>query len=170
MIMLERKEKFGEYISKKSLKISKEQYYSLIGGGDINFLLESDSQMAKDMFCAIKAKFLHPAVIVDYEREPFVLREGNVRITFDKNIQAGVNTPDMFSGNLTSVSVLDPGIMVLEVKFDDYLPTHVRRLLQISSHNLCAVSKYVMCRLKQFEVNPASQFMLSPAVYDNLGR
>lgn len=93
VIMLERKEKFGELISKKSIKITKEQFYNLINGGDINFLLESDNQMPKDMFCAIKTKFLRPAVIVDYEREPFILEEGNVRITFDKNIQAGINTP-----------------------------------------------------------------------------
>lgn len=161
-INLECKEKYGEYISKSSSRLTKEQFYKLMHGQDIGFLLDMPKQVCKDMYVNMKTKLLKPAVTVDYEREPYVLEEGNVRITFDKNIQAGINTPDIFSEDMVCTNVLPPNIMVLEVKFDDYMPKFVNKLIQIQSHNRSAISKYVLCRLHQFNINPVTQ-----SIYNN---
>ena len=42
--------------------------------------------------------------------------------------------------------MLDPGIMVLEVKFDEYLPDLIFQILKTAMTDRCAVSKYVLCR------------------------
>ncbi len=113
--------------------------------------------MPKEMYWAIRTRMLAPAVIVDYQREVFVLDEGNVRITFDQNLQAGINTSDIFSPGVIDVNVLAPGTMVLEIKYDDYLPAYVLKLLQLPAHSREAVSKYVYCRLAQFRYDPGAQ-------------
>lgn len=166
-IKLERKDKYGEYITKLSERITRDQFYELINGGNINFLLDSGSQLKKDMYVNIRTRLLRPAVIVDYERETYVLNEGNVRITFDKKIQAGINTPDIFSRDIINVDVLPPNTLVLEVKFDDFLPDYVRKLLRIPSYERCAISKYVLCRLIQLERNPVAKdfFMANRIMY-----
>ena len=74
------------------------------------------------------------------------MAQGNVRITFDKEISASVNDYDMFSEYYEVQKVLEPGIMVLEVKFDDYLPDMIFQILKTAMTNKCAISKYVMCR------------------------
>jgi len=165
LIKLECKSKFGEYISKTSVPINRDNFYSLINGGDINFLAQSPHKMCKDMFIAIKTRFLSPAVIVDYEREVFVLDEGNVRITFDKDLSAAIDTVDVFCKDMHTVGAMEPGLMILEIKYDEYLPNHVKKLLQISSYERCAISKYVICRLKQFQLNPSAKYKLP--LYDS---
>lgn len=154
-ISLERKDKFNEYISKISQEITKDQFYSIING-DIGFMAESDVPLMREMFVAMKTNLLAPAVCVDYQRDVFVFKEGNVRITFDRDLQAGIDSADIFDPDMTVVSALDPTLMVLEVKFDDYLPGVIRRALQISSHSREAVSKYIYCRQAQFKYNPQS--------------
>jgi hypothetical protein len=169
VIHLERKDKFGEFISKKSIRITRAQYDALLNGGDIRFLLDSESKFAQEMYGTIKSRLLRPVVIVEYDREAYILNEGNVRLTFDKDLQAGFNTCDLFSPNLMYTSVLEPGTMILEVKYDDYLPTYVKSLLQIPAHNRSAASKYVLCRELQMERNPVSFFGTSPVFYDTAG-
>lgn len=156
-IRLERKEKYSDYISKQSLKLSKEQFYDLIDGENIGFLLESGKEMPGQMFWHMRTRGLAPAVIVDYHRQVFVCNEGNVRITFDMDLEAGIDTPDIFSPDLTLVRAFQPGTLILEVKYDDYLPDYIHRALQIQSHKKEAISKYVYCRLEQLKWHPAGQ-------------
>ena len=43
--------------------------------------------------------------------------------------------------------VMRPGWMILEVKYDDFIPSFVLEILQTAMTNKCAISKYVMCRV-----------------------
>ncbi len=156
IIKLERKEKLGNYIAKQSATITKEQFYMLCEG-DCAFLLQG-SDMERDMFAEIRTRRLAPAVIVDYYREAFVCDEGNVRITFDTALSAGVNTADIFSDNVQGFSCYDAGMLLMEVKYDDYLPLYIKNALQAGAFTSTAFSKYVTCRQKQFAVYPAAKF------------
>jgi hypothetical protein len=157
VIKLECKEKFGEYISKTSVSLTREQFYDIIYERGINFLLENKKSPAQSFFFDTKTKLLKPSVIVDYEREAYILDAGNVRITFDKHLEAGINTPDVFSPELVTTSAIQNNMMILEVKYDDFLPKYVRELLQYTKHNRSAISKYVICRLLQFQLNPIAR-------------
>lgn len=155
LIKLERKEKFGDYISKPSATVTKDEFYSICNG-ECSFLL-SKSKLEQDFFCEIRTKGLAPAVIVDYYREAFVCKEGNVRITFDSDLQAGMNTADIFSENIHLADCFEPGTLLLEVKYDDYIPKHISQALQAGSLTKTANSKYVLCRLKQFDIFPVAE-------------
>lgn len=156
VIKLERKDKYNDYISKTSVPLTKDQFYRIIHNDNIGFLLESDNALMHDMFAAIRTMRLSPAVTVDYHRDVLVCRDGNVRITFDKDLEAGIDTPDIFDPSMTTVRALEPNLMVLEIKYDDYLPDTIKKALQITSHRREAVSKYVYCRLAQMKYNPSA--------------
>jgi len=159
-IKLERKEKYNELISKETMDITLDQFYKLTERQDIDFLLNANKDMPAQMYWAIKTRGLAPAVIVDYQREVMVADEGNVRITFDKDLAAGINTSDIFADDIAFVRVFEPGIMILEVKYDDFLPDYIKKALQITSHIKMAYSKYVYCRLTQLKHNPIAKYYL----------
>lgn len=143
-IRLECKSKCNEYIAKTSAKISVEEYRKILKG-DLEFLLERPEQVCQELFGYARTKLMKPVVIVEYQREAYISPLGNVRITFDKDISAS-RVIDMFSPDLYMQKVLPDNIMVLEVKYDDYLPLHIRSTLQGVPADQCAISKYVMCR------------------------
>lgn len=144
-INLECKRKYGEYISKDSMAVSRSEYDAMLAG-DYDVLLAHSDIVGREVYALHHARLLKPVVAVEYLREAYVLAQGNVRITFDKEISASVGDYDMFSPYYEVRKVLEPGIMVLEVKFDDYLPDMIFQILKTAMTNKCAISKYVMCR------------------------
>ena len=88
---------------------------------------------------------MRPRTIVDYEREPWVMDEGTVRITFDMNVRAAVGSFDIFDAMLPALPVLEPGKLVMEVKFTEFCPQQVRDMVPPGAAELTAVSKYCLC-------------------------
>ena len=145
-IKLERKSKYGQYIGKESVTLTRPQYDQIM---DHHFssLFRSNNQLLMD-FCLLSVnQVLRPKVIVDYEREAYITNPGEVRITFDKMVRAGINSNDIFDGNLVTINAFHQPIMIMEVKFNEFLPENVRMLLQMDSHERAAISKYVICRV-----------------------
>lgn len=70
----------------------------------------------------------------------------HVRITFDKHLRTGLSGTNLFNPGLPTVSALDNRIVVMEVKYDDYLPEFVRTALQGENIHRQSSSKYVICR------------------------
>ena len=84
-------------------------------------------------------------MIVDYRRLPFVMDEGNVRITLDSGISAAVGGFDIFDRDLPALPAQPPGHMVLEVKYTEYLPQLIKKLLPSEKQEFTAFSKYCSC-------------------------
>ena len=82
-----------------------------------------------------------------YDREAYTYPAGNVRVTFDSRVRSGLNETDLFNFNLPLVRALPAGIVILEIKFDEYLPDMVRTLCRLDARAPCACSKYALCRL-----------------------
>lgn len=146
VIRLERKTKYDQYILKETELMSKDEYYKILNS-DADFLINKESELYKQFYTEIKYNLLKPKVIVDYEREAYVFKFSNVRITFDKGLCAGINSCDIFDKNLVTVNAFKEPIMILEIKYNDFLADNVRTLLQISSHERSAISKYQICRV-----------------------
>ena len=144
-ISLECKEKKGQFIHKSAVRISRALCEQILSG-DARGLLAVDAPVARLMFDGMTSRLLRPAVIVDYVRKPFVAEYQNVRITFDADLRTGVFSKDLFDPYLPTVSAMDKYDMILEVKFDEYLPDYYHKLIQTGSSLRSAVSKYVLCR------------------------
>ena len=145
VIYLERKRKIGDLIKKSSVRISRKLCEQLIDGNP-NSLLKANHPLLSDMYREMRTKLLKPVVLVDYTREVFLLPVENVRITFDKGLKTAVNSTDLFNPNLMTVSPLDDGHEILEVKYDHFLPDTVSALLADTPVIRSAISKYILCR------------------------
>ena len=144
-IFLERKHKRGEYISKSSVRITRRLCDQLTEGNPAG-LDRSDNPLLRDMFREMRTKVLKPVVIVDYHREAYMHPAEDVRITFDKRLHSGLFNHDLFNPSLMGVSPLEPGKMILEVKFNRYLPDYIKGMLSTVPAINCAISKYTLCR------------------------
>ena len=144
-ILLECKRKYGEYISKDRVSLSRREYDSILSG-EYGFLLSGASPLCRELYARHRAQLLRPVVTVEYLREAYVTREGAARITFDKDVSVSVGEGDMFSQVRDGRSVLEPGQIILEIKYDRFLPDTVVQFLKTTAAERCAISKYVMCR------------------------
>lgn len=156
LIKLECKQKFGSLTAKESATLNMDQYRVLLCGGDCSFLLNA-GEMAAGMYGAVKTRLLAPSVITDYLREAYTCENGNLRVTFDSDVRAGIYETDIFSPGLITADCLEPGTLILEVKYDDFLPGYIKKMLQIPSHRREAVSKFLYCKNTQLARNPAAR-------------
>ena len=94
----------------------------------------------------IKTRLLRPVVIVEYDRIPFVYRNGNVRLTFDTNVSSSADVRAFLSEKLPKRPIMMAGMQLLEVKFDEYLPDYIYRAVNLGQLQQTAFSKYYLCR------------------------
>lgn len=144
-ITLERKSKRGDFICKEAAPITRSMYDAIMKG-DFYVLENAENLLLSDFYAALQYRNFRPVVIVDYIREAYVYDFGNVRITFDKQLNAGINTIDLFDEHIISQEILLPEQVILEVKFDHFFPDVVRQLVQPERHVRSTISKYVLCR------------------------
>ncbi len=143
IIKLERKTKRNIYTEKSHIKITRQEYESLVNG-DVSFLKHKEDIVARDFYLYYQTRNLRPRVIVEYRREAFTYKYGDVRITFDYSLKTGAYNQDLLSpGYLISAFPQDQ--LILEVKYTGYLPDVIRYMIQINTLQWQALSKYVLC-------------------------
>ncbi len=145
VIHFEKKIKRNEYIAKVKESLTRSMVDELLHG-NIEILNVPDKPLFAEVYDEMKHRLLRPKVIVDYVREPYVCANGNVRITFDKELRSGLGSTDLFDTELGAVRALDENFIILEVKFDEYLPGYIRDALQMEGLQRQSASKYVICR------------------------
>jgi len=143
VIHLERKIKKDRYIHKQTVSLTRCQVEEILNG-KYDCLRECSEPLHLVFYHACRSKLLRPRVIVDYEREPFIMDAGTVRITFDRNVRAGMDGWDIFNKEMTTVELLDPAYLVMEVKYTEFLPSVIQSLMPRRSIEFSAVSKYVL--------------------------
>ncbi|WP_135555402.1 polyphosphate polymerase domain-containing protein [Paenibacillus cymbidii] len=145
IIHVEKKIKRNEYIAKRKESLTRNMCDAVMAG-DCEVLNRPDRPLLYDMYREMKTKLLRPKVIVDYVREAYVAKAGNVRVTFDKQLRTGLGATDIFNRNLGTVRALDDHLIVFEVKYDEFLPEYVRAAIQSEGLIRQSNSKYVICR------------------------
>ena len=91
---------------------------------------------------------LKPRVLVSYIREPYIYKAGNVRITFDWNVRT-----TMYHGKFLEEKVYDVETgnslseMIMEVKYDAFLPGVIQDIIQSEGIRQESFSKYAACRI-----------------------
>jgi hypothetical protein len=159
VIHLEKKIKNGELTQKRTCRLSREQVDGLLNGQPEAILEESlmiartaqsksrrrEGQLLLQFYTEIRNRLLAPMLLVDYDRIPLVWPDGNVRITFDRHLSTGIYRQDLWDPSAALLPVLEPGFLIMEVKYDHFLPDFIRSLLQLNGISQLAVSKYVQC-------------------------
>lgn len=145
LIHLEKKIKKDNYIAKVKVPLQRDQMDELLQG-NIGVIANSSQPLLQEVYYEMKNRLLRPKVIVDYVREAYTVHTGNVRITFDSDLRTGLHSVDLFNKHLPSVRALDENFIILEIKYDEYLPEYVRAVLQLEGLRRQSASKYVICR------------------------
>jgi len=141
-IVLEKKEKIESRCHKKLCKLTLEEYESIVSGNICDIVYDTDKKLIKELAVDMMIFGYTPKVIIDYERIAYVEEITNVRITFDMKISASYELENFLDGDYQSFYVLPSGINVLEVKFDDILPSHIRNIVESYCFKQTSFSKY----------------------------
>ena len=147
-ILLEKKRKVNNLCQKLDARITEEECRRLLAG-DTAWMRDSDRELVRELYRKRKDEQLRPRVLVSYIREPYVYLAGNVRVTFDFDIRSTLFHPHFLEGSPADVPVdedADAGKMVMEVKYDEYLPDIILDLIQTVGCRRSAFSKYGACR------------------------
>lgn len=144
-IRLEKKIKAGGLCGKESAPLTAAEVSALLAG-DSAFMREKEDPLIREFYARMTAEGLMPKTIVEYVREPYVFAPGNVRVTIDRSIRTGLSGTDFLAEEPLTVPVPgDP--IILEVKWDAYLPDIIRDAVQLESCRSGPFSKYAACRI-----------------------
>jgi len=144
-ISLECKRKEHGMTRKTTCPLTVEQSEMLLRGlplSDTGNLLPLQQKLNME----IRTHMLQPKVIVEYDRIPYIYREGNVRVTFDSNMASSSDISAFFSETLKKRTIMPTGLQLLEVKYDAFLPDVIYRSLNLGHLQQVAYSKYYLCR------------------------
>ena len=145
-ITLERKAKVRGMTHKDGVPVDRALAETLLAGR-IPFPRPDHSPLLGRMLTDMGLRVLRPKVLVQYNRTPFVLPAGNLRITLDRQIASSQATDRFFEANVPLREVLPSGQGILEVKWDQFLPSWVYASLQLEGLQWSSFSKYYLCRI-----------------------
>lgn len=145
-IMLEKKMKINNLCLKCSADLSEKEFAQTMNG-DTGWMIFNENPLIRELYMKEKSQLLKPRVIVSYTREPYIYGPGNVRITFDSDIRTSLYHP-LSEGRETPLidARMEQGRMILEVKYDAFLPSVISDILQMGNIRQGAFSKYGICR------------------------
>ena len=140
-ICLEKKFKINNMTHKTSCRVTKEQVEDLISG-KLSISKENDKLLNEFI---LKTKFYgyKPAVVINYNRIPYVYKAGNVRLTLDYNISIDYNTDGFFETENVQIPIIEESMRILEVKYDEFLPNYISWLININTLERTSYSKYL---------------------------
>lgn len=144
-IQLEKKSKCGDACIKEAIRITQEEAQRL-AANDFQWLKKRKEPLLQEIYEDMELRGLRAKTIVDYQRDPFVYEAGNVRVTLDHHIRTGLYCTDFLNPDCVTIPAAENKI-ILEVKWDAFLPDIVRDTVQLENRFATAFSKYAACRL-----------------------
>jgi len=145
-IKLEKKEKVGGVTYKTDMVIDKEIVQTAIKEPLYLDISKYKDPLYQEFVLDCKMKRLAPKVIVQYNREAFLLNYEGIRICFDSRIMTALPSEDAFSEALVTTPIMHEPLYVFEVKYKRFLPNYVREMIQLIDTTQTAFSKYGLSR------------------------
>lgn len=148
-IVLEKKKKYRGMTNKESCTISEELCNMLLRGEYPDWNIVNDEK-CKQLLLQMQIKNFKPVQIVEYERMPYVEKNGNVRITFDRNICSSNDINNFLQPQILLRPVMREGQGLMEVKWDSHLPSYIKNSFELDSLMWSTFSKFYICRKFNF--------------------
>lgn len=143
-VLLEKKCKINGLCSKDQAVLSAGEVRAA-AEADPTALADSPTPLVQELYRKMRTQGLRPRTIVDYTREPFVYGPGNVRVTLDYDIRTGLGGTDFLDPDCVTIPAARAPV-ILEVKWDAFLPSLIRDIVQVPGTRTSAFSKYAACR------------------------
>lgn len=142
-LRLEKKSRRNGLGRKDMADMTPEEVRALLRG-ETGWMTDSGRPLLRELCGKMRSQGLRPRAVVEYRREPFVYAPGNVRVTLDYDIRAGLEARDFLDGGVAIPAAV--GLTVLEVKWDEFLPDVIRDAVQLPGCRTGSFSKYALCR------------------------
>lgn len=142
---LELKEKDGVWQRKQSLALPRDAAKRLIRG-DYGPLAQLEQPPAQQLYRLMAQELYRPVCLVEYRRYAFEVPANDIRITFDRQLTAGEGAPELFGEEPSLYPVGAPDDVTMEVKFNRFLFSYIRDLLDGVEKVPVSYSKYAMSR------------------------
>lgn len=143
---LEKKSKRNNITFKTKCRMDMDEY-ERIRTGDLQWMENDERALIKELYWKMTLFQFKPITVVDYERETYIYEPGNVRITFDSSIKTSFRNNDLLNKDLAMIEAVESELVVLEVKYDSFLPDIIKLLLQGMDRRREAFSKYQISRM-----------------------
>ena len=144
-VKFEIKHKNGQLVKKDSAILSREDAEEICRG-NYALLLKYGNPVLDSIYATFLSRAYTPKVIVEYQRVALVLPVSNIRITFDKKMCSNINHLNLFSSVRDTMPIILEGKQVLEVKFDQFLPGYLKKVISGVNAERMAISKYTLAR------------------------
>ena len=142
ILKLEKKEKLGNLTKKTAQTITFSQAAALQGLSPVE---SPDAPLLRELQGKVTHEGYRPMVLVDYDRTPFICRDGNTRITLDENLRTRPFCTDLTASPQAMIPLLERNQVILEVKFDDFLPGYLADAISDIPKANMAISKFALC-------------------------
>ena len=144
LFKLEKKEKHGSMTRKTAETLTRAEV-ELLQKNPVSLQRGAEGSLLEELRLLCTGCGMRPAVLVEYDRTPFVCAAGNTRVTIDENLRTRLYTRDIFASSHSMIPVMEPDQVILEVKFDEFLPGYLSDLLEDIPKAPMAISKFAMC-------------------------
>lgn len=145
LIHLEKKGKRNALGWKQSARLTAGETQA-IADGQLGWMADSPQPLVRELYRKMLYQGLRPKAIVDYTREAYVFGPGNVRVTLDDGLRTGLCCTSFLHPGCITIPARDAPI-ILEVKWDAFLPDIIRDAVQLEGRHTAAFSKYAACRI-----------------------
>lgn len=145
-VKLEYKCKSGSDGVKYSLTITREEA-QMMERHQYGFLLNHSEELAARLYVKMNQNVYRPKTIIDYDRTAYTYPVSDVRITFDSNLKGSANPYGLFDEAPFMIPLMNADFGVLEVKYNDFLPSPLKGIAEQIDGLAEASSKYSKSRL-----------------------
>jgi SPX domain protein involved in polyphosphate accumulation len=142
-VFLELKKKIGGIVAKRRAKLTYAQALSFIECGAVSDLESyQDGQVLSEISEFLGRYPAKPKVFLSYERCAFFDRDDpDLRVSFDRNILARRDRPDLTSGDYGAELLMNDGIL-MEIKCSGQIPIWICKMLSEMKLYTTSFSKY----------------------------
>lgn len=103
--------------------------------------------LAMFLYLKMQRYLYRPKTIVEYKRRAYSFPMNNIRLTFDYEIRGSDSPYGLFNERPFLRPVFPEGMGILELKYDEFIPTPIRKLMERCDVIQTSYSKYTAARL-----------------------
>lgn len=145
---LELKEKNAAGQRKRSVPVAREDVPLLVAGRYRELRKKLTLPFAQELLAKMDGEGYIPRTVVEFRRLAYMDSANNTRVTFDSRLRACESNFDLFSPSLACYPIPYPTI--LEVKYANFLLSHIRSALELANQVPVSTSKYCLGRQVSF--------------------
>lgn len=147
-LRFERKEKLDGRCHKDSALLTREQYDMIVDDDYDELVWSTENKLLKEFATDAMMHYFRPKSMITYDRVAYVDETTNVRITFDENISVSDEVDKFLSQDYLHIPLQSNRMGIIEVKFDEILPSYIRHIIANSELVQGTFSKYYFGRLE----------------------